>query len=58
MIVCHCANRSARELDAAIRAGATTVDDVATACGAAASCRGCIATVERLLATSELELAS
>lgn len=50
MIVCHCKVVSDRDIDAAIAAGAQEVCALASACGAATDCGGCLPTVRRMLA--------
>ena len=55
MIVCHCHVVSDREIRRAVRAGATSVGDVARQCRAASGCGGCAETVEEILSESEGE---
>ena len=50
MYVCGCRAVTDRTIDAAIAAGARTIDDVAARCGAGSSCGGCWPELERLLA--------
>jgi bacterioferritin-associated ferredoxin len=49
MIVCHCALVSQSQLLAEIEAGATSIDEVASRCGASMHCGGCLRAVERIL---------
>jgi bacterioferritin-associated ferredoxin len=50
MIVCLCREVSDREITAAVRAGATTLDDVARACaGAGTDCGSCRSLIQRQL---------
>jgi len=39
----------------AIEAGASTVDDVAAACGAGSDCGGCLPTIEAMLALTRAD---
>jgi bacterioferritin-associated ferredoxin len=50
MYVCSCRAITDRTVDAAIAAGADTVDDVTARCGAGAKCGGCTPMLEQLLA--------
>ena len=50
MLVCHCHRVSDREIRAAVRGGACTLDDVANQCGAGSGCGGCQPVVEEILA--------
>lgn len=54
MLVCHCRVVSDRAVRAAISAGATGVDEVASLCGAGAECGGCVPSVEDLLAEAAI----
>jgi bacterioferritin-associated ferredoxin len=49
-IVCHCEAVRERTIQRAIRHGATTLEAVQDACGAAARCGGCEPTVRAMLA--------
>ncbi len=49
MLVCHCESVNDRRIRKAIKAGATTVDEIGERCGAGTSCGGCLLLVERLL---------
>lgn len=49
MLLCHCRGVNDRVIDCAISCGARTVDDVADACGAGATCGGCVPAIEDLL---------
>ncbi len=49
MIVCHCEAVSDRQIRKAVRKGASTMDEVAEACGVGAGCGGCLPEVERLV---------
>jgi bacterioferritin-associated ferredoxin len=50
MYVCHCRVVNDRRIHEAIAAGARTPAAVARACGAGATCGGCVPLVRRLLA--------
>jgi bacterioferritin-associated ferredoxin len=50
MVVCSCVVVSDRTVDAAIAAGASTVEDIATGCAAGSRCGGCRPMLEQLLA--------
>ena len=52
MVVCSCRVVTDRTVEAAIAAGADTVEDIAAACAAGGRCGGCWPELERLLATS------
>ncbi len=41
MIVCVCRGVSERQVEAVVAAGATTIDEVSRACGAASDCGAC-----------------
>ena len=49
-IVCHCEAVRERTIQRAIRHGATTLEDVHDACGAATRCGGCEPVVRAMLA--------
>jgi bacterioferritin-associated ferredoxin len=49
-IVCHCEAVRERTIQRAIRHGATTLEDVQEACGAATRCGGCEPIVRSMLA--------
>lgn len=49
MLVCHCNGISDRTIRRAIRAGATTVVEVQTACGAGECCGSCNPAIRSLL---------
>ena len=49
-IVCHCEAVRERTIQRAIRHGATTLEDVQDACGAASRCGGCAPVVRAMLA--------
>jgi bacterioferritin-associated ferredoxin len=51
MIVCHCKGISDRALRRAIRQGADSIEEVASACRAGEECGGCRPAIERLLET-------
>ena len=53
MFVCSCRGVTDRTIDATIAAGATSIDDVATRCGAGSDCGGCWPTLQQLLAEHE-----
>ena len=48
-LVCLCNGVGDRTIRNAISAGASTVDDIAEACGAGGGCGGCHPTIEELL---------
>ncbi|MDH5675942.1 MAG: (2Fe-2S)-binding protein [Myxococcales bacterium] len=50
MIICHCMRLSDRDIRAAVRAGATTREQVERACGASGGCGGCGPAVDEILA--------
>ncbi|MEP7112133.1 MAG: (2Fe-2S)-binding protein [Ilumatobacteraceae bacterium] len=50
MVVCSCRAVTDRTVHAAIRAGAYTVDQVASLCTAGSRCGGCWPELQRLLA--------
>lgn len=54
MIVCHCRVVTSARLEAAVNAGAVTVDEVITATAAATDCEGCKELVEAIV-TKALE---
>jgi bacterioferritin-associated ferredoxin len=47
--VCHCRVVNDRHIRAIIEAGASTPAEVARACGAGATCGGCVPLIRRLL---------
>ena len=49
MLVCHCNGVSDRTIRNVVRSGADTPAQVARACGAGASCGGCIEVVRDLI---------
>ena len=53
MIVCHCRRISDRQIRKMVREGASSVGEVARACGAATGCGGC-ATVVHEIVSDEL----
>jgi bacterioferritin-associated ferredoxin len=57
MILCHCMGVSDKSVRRAIQCGASSVRDVARACGAGTGCGGCRGTVQEILST-ELAAAS
>jgi bacterioferritin-associated ferredoxin len=52
VIVCQCRRVSDREVRAAVARGAESIDEIASACGAGAECRGCESNLAALLAES------
>ncbi len=48
-IICHCLGMRERAIVKAIHHGASTLDEVGAACGAATRCGGCAPMVEALL---------
>jgi len=50
VIVCHCRAVSDRTIRAAVREGASTLDEVSAETGASTCCGGCEPTVNRILA--------
>jgi len=51
VIVCSCRTVSDRTVDAAIAAGASTVEDLVRRCGAGSRCGGCHPELVRILQT-------
>jgi bacterioferritin-associated ferredoxin len=51
LIVCHCHAASEREIRRAVRNGAGTLREVASACGAASGCGGCGSAVQEIIAS-------
>ena len=49
MVVCSCRAVNDRTVDAAIAAGASTVDDLIAKCAAGGRCGGCRPELQRLL---------
>jgi bacterioferritin-associated ferredoxin len=49
MIICHCVGASDRTIHEAIRAGATTVADIARCTGAGRCCEACREEIDALL---------
>lgn len=49
MIVCHCEAVNDRAVEAAVLAGAESIDDLGDRCRAGITCGGCHRTLERLL---------
>ncbi|MDX1659855.1 MAG: (2Fe-2S)-binding protein [Nitriliruptorales bacterium] len=49
MIVCHCKVLTDRDIHAAIDSGADEVCALASVCGAASECGGCLPTVRQLM---------
>jgi bacterioferritin-associated ferredoxin len=49
MLVCHCNGVSDRTVRRVVREGALTVAEVGHACGAGTCCRGCSATIGRII---------
>jgi bacterioferritin-associated ferredoxin len=56
VIVCHCLEVSDRAVRADIGAGATTIAEVRSGCGASSRCGGCTPTVHDLLVRARLGL--
>lgn len=56
MIVCHCRRVTDRQIRKMVQEGATSVGQVARACGAATGCGGC-ATIVHEIVQDELGLA-
>jgi bacterioferritin-associated ferredoxin len=55
--VCHCRAVTDRTIDGEVARGASTIEELATRCGAGAECGGCWPALEELLhkaATREL----
>lgn len=48
-LICHCEDVKKRTINAAIRAGACDLDDVAAVCGAGSRCGGCQPAIVELL---------
>jgi len=49
MFVCSCRAVTDRTVDAAIASGASSIEEIATRCGAGGRCGGCWPELERLL---------
>ena len=49
MLVCHCNGVSDRTVRRVVRDGALSVAEVGRACGAGTCCRGCSATIGRII---------
>jgi bacterioferritin-associated ferredoxin len=49
MYVCHCRAVTDHTIEEAIERGASTIEDLATCCGAGAECGGCWPELEKLL---------
>lgn len=49
MLVCHCRRVNDRAITATVDAGARSIKDVATGCGAGSRCGGCWETIRALL---------
>jgi bacterioferritin-associated ferredoxin len=47
--VCHCHGVTDREIEGEVAAGARTIEDLATRCGAGSECGGCWPALEELL---------
>ncbi len=57
MIVCQCTGASDRAIRRAVRAGATSVREVAQHCAAGAGCGGCRKTIADIIAVEQRGLA-
>ncbi len=57
MRVCHCHGVTDREIRACVRAGATSPEAVARACGEGSSCGGCRPLVEAVVAREQQRFA-
>jgi bacterioferritin-associated ferredoxin len=55
MIVCICAGVSTREIERALRRGASTREEIAKFCGAGTSCGRCHPWLDSLLSACESE---
>ena len=55
MLVCHCKSVSAREIRTAVRGGARSRTEVASACDAGSRCGGCVEAVQEIV-SSELRV--
>jgi bacterioferritin-associated ferredoxin len=53
MILCHCKGVSDKSVRSAIRCGASSVRDVARACGAGTGCGGCRPLIQELIRTEQ-----
>jgi bacterioferritin-associated ferredoxin len=51
MYVCHCEQVSDRTIDATIKSGACSIDDLGALCGAGSNCGGCHGALQALLDT-------
>jgi bacterioferritin-associated ferredoxin len=49
MLVCHCKNKTDRDVRAALAEGARTCDDIASRCEAGSACGGCRSAIRNLL---------
>lgn len=49
MIVCHCRRITDRQIRKVVREGASSVGEVARACGAATGCGGCATVVHEIV---------
>jgi bacterioferritin-associated ferredoxin len=49
MYVCHCEQVSDRTIDATIKSGACSIDDLGELCGAGSNCGGCHSALQSLL---------
>ena len=49
MLVCHCKNKTDRDVRAALDQGARTCKDVASRCEAGSACGGCLGAIRNLL---------
>ncbi len=53
MILCHCKGVSDKSVRSAIQCGASSVRDVARACGAGTGCGGCRPLIQELIRTEQ-----
>jgi bacterioferritin-associated ferredoxin len=53
MILCHCMGVSDKSVRRAIQCGASSVRDVARACGAGTGCGGCRPLIQELIRTEQ-----
>jgi len=53
MILCHCMGVSDKSVRHAIQSGASSVRDVARACGAGTGCGGCRPLIQELIRTEQ-----
>jgi len=55
MVVCLCTGLKERDIEAALNAGAGSLEEIGEACGAGLDCGGCHATLEEMLCRRSCE---